>query len=674
MKYKLFLAFLVALSFLAAIVHAEESSLDSVSQEIDSTILCKSIPLPSDELWKKCESEGLVPIQQVENGCVVGYYCGQVSDPSPEPVPPVRDPSSCVDIAPPSEELCTKCHDAGMIVQKNIQKGCVVGYECVENLYMGPLPPADACVVNVPCPPVKPPVDVVNECELKGGVFSVYYNDKCEAKFECNFSSAIDPAPSPGPAPYTNNSVGCPVVDVPEDFKSKCDEKSGTVVVRYDANCNAKFYCIERPLIGPPVPAPSVGIAPSLTPAPIRDCEVDPALVREFNDIVKQLRERTTNARDEDNSALKQKLARLTMMIREQKQKCAGTTNSQDVAPQGVAVGVNCRVPPELQKELLDAWNAYRELLKSPNDVDLTAAKRRISDVTLKISEYRKTCAADIVPGQTGAVCVIPEDLMKRLEVLYKQYSDLEKSMQASQEQLENIKKMINDLEKQLLEYRARCTRLPIDSGTTTANIAKYYAQRISDISSDNPDEQLAKLKELRAEVDETLKDLIEQRKSMKFEELSEMVDEITLKPGSVEIGDAVAQTADVEIQTEVEGSTVSVSTKEDSVVINQDGLVVEASEVSVSNSGLSVEGSQIVPPNRLLAVKVLERNKERIQKLKLERREASLVYNAQLQAKMKVLGIIPVMAQQTVTVNAETGEVVTQEKPWWTSISTNAK
>lgn len=625
---------------------------------------CKSIVLPDKELWEKCESEGLVVVQKYENGCVVGYDCGE----------PILN-SQCAEIAPPSSSFCSECHNKGMIVKKRVVNGCVMGYVCIENTYMNPTIPVDDCSVDISCPPVKPAYDIVNSCESRGGIFTVRYNEKCEAFFECNFLSAN----------LSNITIGCPIVDVPSDISKKCESTGASVVVKYDPNCNAKFFCKYD----------SVGIVQNNTnitgngsviigntgsvQTPNAVCPVDPELIKEFNSLVKQLREKSINsARDEDTTQLRQKIARLSVLITQQKNSC---TRANVVSPQtGIAVGIRCDVPENLRKKLEDAWENYRQLLKSSNDVDLDSAKMRINQITLEIQEYRKKCMKDILPANSDVAsgnsadiaCEIPESLLKELEVLYKQYNDLQKSMQPSQQQLEEIKKKIDSLEKRLRLLRVRCNRLPIDNSTNFSQLSQYYAERLSEFVSNNPDVNIERLREIRMEIDENIKEMIAQRRRLRMNEVSEIVDRIKVTPNSVSVGDSFLKSEDVSIETQVDGSTVAVSSNGESVIVTQNGLTASASEVDVSENGIVVGESNIVAPGRLLEIRTLQRNRDRIRELTLTRNEDKIVYNAKVDARRKILGIVPATAKQEVIVDAVTGEVIKQNKPWWTAISTD--
>ncbi|GIU69424.1 MAG: hypothetical protein KatS3mg002_0660 [Candidatus Woesearchaeota archaeon] len=680
-KFFMMLFVLISLSYMVVAVNEYTREANLIRDVQGNVYNCKSLILPDKELWEKCESEGLIVVQKIKDGCVVGYECGEATS-----------LGSCADIAPPSNEFCNECHSKNMIVKKNIVNGCVRGYVCTENLYMSPSNPIDECVFDVRCPPVKPAYDIVNSCESRGGVFTVKYNEKCEAIFECNMLSANT----------SNNTIGCPIVDVPSDISSKCKEMGASVVIQYDPNCNFKFFCkyyltnntqnnthnitsnntwnytlnnytgniTWNTTLG------STGLAQSVD----INCQVDPELIKEFNSLVKELREKKLNAASErEITELKSKISRLNALIQQEKRACS---RSNVVPPQtGLAVGIRCSIPNDLKEKLDDAWNNYRQLLKSPNDVDLDSAKNRINQITLEIQEYRKKCMAelvpgnvDVVPGSVRAACEIPDALLKELESLYKQYDDLQKSMQPSQQQLEDIKKKIDSLENRLIVLRARCNKLPVDNSTNISQISQYYAGRLSELVSSDPSLNIERLKELRSEIDETIKDLIAQRRQVRLKEISELVDNVRVTPNSVGVGNSFIESKGVSIETEVDGSVVSVSSQGDHVLINQDGLSVSTNEVVVSEQGLSVGESEIITPGRLLQVKTLQRNKDRIRELSLVNIENRMVYNARVDAKKKVLGIIPATARQEVVVDASTGEIIKEDKPWWSAISTDAK
>ncbi|MEM4637679.1 MAG: hypothetical protein QXK76_01465 [Candidatus Woesearchaeota archaeon] len=649
---KILLLFVFVFSLYSILFYV--NALNASDYDAGGNVLCKSLPLPDKDLWEKCEQQGLVLVNIVRDGCVVGYDCESLQSGSSR--------NYCaLDIAPPSNIFCNECHNKGMIVKKKLQNNCVVGYECVESVYMSARY-VDECKSGVSCPPVKPALDVVNDCAARGGTLNVLYNEKCEATFECVTNSA-DIVPF----------VGCPVYDVPENVESACEEKKGRIIVRYDANCNPKFECITRfnstnnTIINNTINnttnntntfniTNTTNISVSDVIFDINYRCVDPTTLKEYSDLIRQLRQKLSDrSREVDVTDLRVKILRLGEIMRQQSRQC----------DREIGIGVRCQIPEYLNRELSDALKEYRELLNSPNDVDLTPIRNKIAEIGKKIDEYKKKCMQNTVPGQTGtARCVIPEEMLKELESLYKQYNALLKSMQASDEQLRDIKKKIDNLERNIILIKARCNRLPIDNSTNSSQISDYYSLLMAEVLSETADDY--RIRELRIEAEDAIKDYLRERQRLNLNDFSGIVDEVSVTPDDVSIGETASNIQNAEIETMVNGENVVVSKENNQVFIRKGLLKIKVPQLLINNSNITINGTAIVIPKNL--------ENKNVRQIILENTDDGLKYLVKVDSKRRILGIIPITAKQEMILNAENGEIIRVKGPWWMFISNEVK
>ena len=60
----------------------------------------------------------------------------------------------------------------------------------------------------------------------------------------------------------------------------------------------------------------------------------------------------------------------------------------------------------------------------------------------------------------------------------------------------------------------------------------------------------------------------------------------------------------------------------------------------------------------------------ENVNNVELETSEEKAIYSVSGSSSGKLFLIIPVMAEINVKINAETGEVISTEKPWWSFLA----
>src|SRR3989344_2393157 len=206
-----------------------------------------------------------------------------------------------------------------------------------------------------------------------------------------------------------------------------------------------------------PVPSPVMG----------EGCKVDPALVREFNDLTKGLRQ----SENENASELKTKIESLGQRIRAERQKCMeqkDNNTAQRASPK-------CPVSEDLRKELDDAWQSYKALLASDQDEDFTAARQRVKDAIEGIIDARKDCLSESMPAW---VKECRADALDDLEGLWVRYRFLRRQGKYDQIDSEKLKDKISGLEEKFRQIRARCLTMP--AGATSQEISSQFSQELS--------------------------------------------------------------------------------------------------------------------------------------------------------------------------------------------------
>jgi D-aminopeptidase len=345
--------------------------------------------------------------------------------------------------------------------------------------------------------------------------------------------------------------------------------------------------------------------------------------------------------------------------------------------PQGVAVGQKCDISEEYKNAGEALKEEYKNALESKKLDAAKVAREKMQELEQKIMDQRRACMTLNVPGlikEDKKECLIPKDLADKMEALRAKVDTL-RSQNVSIPS--DVKNQISDLESKASDVRAKCNALKFSDQAKEGDVAAIYTARLKEAMSNNDsDTKIQTLKELRKEIDETIKNLIEQKKKLKFSDMEGVADKVRLRPKTIDVGDSSTSSEDVEIETEIEGSEVTLSSTSTDVILSQDGLNVTATDLTVDSDGLSVEGVavKISPTAMLNKNQNLDRNRARVTEMKLEKEGEKAVYNTKYDAKKKVLGFIPATAKQEMKIDASNGQLVSEKKPWWGFIASDVK
>jgi hypothetical protein len=415
----------------------------------------------------------------------------------------------------------------------------------------------------------------------------------------------------------------------------------------------------------------------------------DESLNRQVLEINKKLGETKDDAQIAD---LKTKLENINAEILRKKDECAQkkqyrqeqqyaqeTTTGQAI-PRGVAVGQVCEVSEDLRVKQDGAWKVYKDAIANGDDAAITSAKSALETIRTEIQSARQACIDTVVPGKIKngggqgkiADCKIPQELYDKLENLWKKAREISGDAIAPA----YIKEQITQVEEKIRTAKATCNAAFITPTTNSQDLADGYKERIAAAvsSTDTPDAKIQSLKELRKEIDETIKNLIAEQKKLNFGEFKDLVDGVTMGKDGVTIGDTMTASTGVGIETNIGEDAVTVSATTDSVVVTQDGLAIESPSVDISSDGIAVGGTAVkVSPKALFAKnKGLDQNKENA-KIRLEKKDGKIQYRAEYESQKKLFGFIPVTADNAVEVDATSGQVTSEEAPWWNGLATDA-
>jgi hypothetical protein len=419
-------------------------------------------------------------------------------------------------------------------------------------------------------------------------------------------------------------------------------------------------------------------------------CMANSEVYKEMTELEKEINEKFN--RGEDVSELKSDMMALNVRLKEQKEICAGTarpvasaisTTKTAVANPAialptttVAVGTTCELPSELKNTLETALKEYKAAIESKDSETTAELRAKISELENSARIQRERCMAETVPGlirQGNKTCEIPEIKYRMLENNKYKISQMRKLNATIPEDLLNE---TNALESDIENYKARCNALKVSKDAEESDIAKYYRQRMVEaMDNEDVDSKMQSLKDLRKEIDETIKNLIEQKKRLNYSEVKDVAERIEFKARNVRMGDSETNGTEVEVEVDSKDGSPNVKIRPTklTVLLTQEGYNVTADDITVNDSGIYVQGMLVktLPAAVFEHNKNLEQNAERILELKLEKEGERAVYKAEYNVRKRILGIIPANAKHELVIDAEDGETLQDKKPWWSIMAT---
>ncbi|VVB58809.1 Uncharacterised protein [Candidatus Anstonella stagnisolia] len=210
-------------------------------------------------------------------------------------------------------------------------------------------------------------------------------------------------------------------------------------------------------------------------------------------------------------------------------------------------------------------------------------------------------------------------------------------------------------------------------TGTTAAgDVSDYYTQKMQEIlqKNNNIDSQIASLKQLSGEINSLVANLLEQKSRIALNEegMKEIVKSVRITPTTVSTGDVAVEAKGKIIEARTSAKKpIEVEAKGGSVVIRDNGVEAKASEIDVTSDTVSVGGADVKVTPSEAAKKVNAVSK----KISISAdKDNKAIYNVQAQTKARIMGVLPVTLNRTVEIDSQTGNIVSDQKPWWSVVA----
>ncbi len=248
----------------------------------------------------------------------------------------------------------------------------------------------------------------------------------------------------------------------------------------------------------------------------------------------------------------------------------------------------------------------------------------------------------------------------------------------------EEIEKITQELSSGIEKIRVQCSgqeKAPAITGSAAITeavkpvvtesgqeISVYYKARIEKaVSVKGEEKQIEELKTLRDEIDGLISNLIKSRKELEVSELNTLVKEVKISRGEIKADDITVKTTEKKMLINVGDRPVSIEPTESRVLIRDKGLEVNASEVMIKENVLSVGGADV----KMSASEVTEKLGLVPTTIELREEDAKAVYNMTIEERRKLFGFIPFNSQKTITVDADDGNTLSEQLPWYNFLTT---
>ncbi len=266
--------------------------------------------------------------------------------------------------------------------------------------------------------------------------------------------------------------------------------------------------------------------------------------------------------------------------------------------------------------------------------------------------------------------------------------SDLKKDYGFSREE---IKKILEDLEKGLEKVNSQCTSQntlttktgkavvlpqaitePIKpvAAQSAEEINNYYKSEIKTItdSQTTAENQIKELKILKEEKNLLTEQFMKGRKEMEAAELNQLAEEVKVSAGQIKVGEVAVETTGKKILFNLGDKPISIEPTANGIVIKEKEKVeVKADGVSISENKLKVGNSEV----KLLVSDVADKLGLSPTSVELKEENATAVYEMKVNDKRKLFGFIPLNLSKTVTADASDGSLLKEKLPWYSFITT---
>ncbi|MAF80323.1 hypothetical protein CL629_04580 [bacterium] len=459
-----------------------------------------------------------------------------------------------------------------------------------------------------------------NECMAKGSGVEVAYKGECK---DIIVVPALDATQQPNLIkPPTPNESGA----ITESVKD----------ISIDRDKDKRAIKIEKRLFVAPIRAVET------TKTEKTNCGVEGRLLGEYNRLILELKRAERAKQEEKQKDIMQQIRKLKEEINKEREGC------NIVRPTIIRSTTQSKPAPVTAKP------SVRPISAELKNIEVLSLCRQIPALDRKIEFYKNASedASEETSFSEKDMEKIVEELIDRKEAIREKYEckevvEIQDAVAISAD---------GDYEGPIMK--------PIVPDSVK-EIGRYYRARIEEATETEEGEeeeaQIERLREVRIEVDGLVKKFIKSKKEIRMEDLQGVTETINIQKGRIHADD---------VSVEAEGKTIQLSEKirikpmRRRVLIQEGELEIEAQNITVEDGEMKVGKGKA--PVKISAEWVVQNIEKPIQKIELKEENNKAVYKIKVREQKKFLGFIPMRISKTLKVEAEEGEQIAEEFPWY--------
>ena len=372
--------------------------------------------------------------------------------------------------------------------------------------------------------------------------------------------------------------------------------------------------------------------------------------------------------------------------------ECRTPESSIAVAVQAQNAGAEnaCAVPSGLYSRLKELTAKLSDAEKIGDNQSYEDYKKQLGDAEQAISEATKKCgvttattSANAMPTATSEAYIktpgaasagTVTDSCQLAKASEEKIADYEKRLEnaSNDADRQQAEKIILQLKSEYGQLAAKCSAA--GSGTQAAAVSAegsiygYYKAKVDGVVASSSDAagKVEQLQAIRNEIDGLISKLLSENGRFNASEIAPMVKEIKVTPTSVSADEVKVDSTSTAIAVEASSGTVEVSQGAGVVTVSQGGVEATSSGVSIRDQKITVGNNEV----KVLPVQAKALIRGNMDSLELREEAGKPVYEGKVTTEAKILGIIPTSFETTTVISADSGQVVSENKPWWSIIA----
>ena len=261
----------------------------------------------------------------------------------------------------------------------------------------------------------------------------------------------------------------------------------------------------------------------------------------------------------------------------------------------------------------------------------------------------------------------VEETPCARLSKVKSIYEEI-KNKYAGKEMGEEIKNKLEMLESEISDLEAKCRNsdLAKENIDDFSSLKDAYKAKLEEIVKNNDVDTLEKeLKKLEEEKKKIIENFLQKMNEIDLAR-AEIIKKIKIAKNGVFIDDMKTEASGKVFKLSVGGESLSIIPKGDGITIKT-GIAEAEGDIELEYEGDVLISTLSKKPLKVLPSEIAKKFKPKSKIIIID--DGTPKYAVPVTKKGNILGLIPVTYDALYEVSAESGDIITENKPWWTFI-----